>query len=111
MFKRCVKIILCCKFTVKLCISVCCKTANFRVNPSKRKESLNVRCSTFFTYQIIINLCKCENKEAFFMSIQNLQDRIHIFKSLFKGRDDVFAIRWEKGNKSGYMPAYFFDPN
>jgi hypothetical protein len=44
------------------------------------------------------------------MSIQNLQDRIHIFKSLFKGRDDVFAIRWEKANKSGYMPAYFFDP-
>jgi hypothetical protein len=22
----------------------------------------------------------------------------------------VFAIRWEKGNKSGYMPAYFYDP-
>jgi len=35
---------------------------------------------------------------------------IEIFKSLFKGRDDVFAIRWEKGNKNGYMPAYFYDP-
>ncbi len=22
----------------------------------------------------------------------------------------MFAIRWEKGNKSGYMPAYFYDP-
>ena len=44
------------------------------------------------------------------MSIQNLQDRIHLFKSLLKGREDVFAIRWEKGNKNGYMPAYFFDP-
>jgi len=22
----------------------------------------------------------------------------------------VFAIRWEKGKKSGYMPAYFYDP-
>ncbi|MDY0201990.1 MAG: DEAD/DEAH box helicase family protein [Tenuifilaceae bacterium] len=35
---------------------------------------------------------------------------IHIFRSLFKGREDVFAVRWEKGNKSGYMPAYFYDP-
>lgn len=33
-----------------------------------------------------------------------------LFKSVFAGRDDVFAVRWEKGNKSGYMPAYFYDP-
>ncbi len=36
--------------------------------------------------------------------------QIQIFKSLFKGREDVFAVRWEKGNKNGYMPAYFYDP-
>lgn len=35
---------------------------------------------------------------------------IPLFRSLFKGRDDVFAVRWEKGNKSGYMPAYHYDP-
>lgn len=40
------------------------------------------------------------------ISINNIQ----LFKSLFKGREDVFAVRWEKGNKSGYMPAYFYDP-
>lgn len=39
-----------------------------------------------------------------------LSRQIQIFKSVFKGRDDVFAIRWEKQNKSGYMPAYTFDP-
>jgi hypothetical protein len=33
-----------------------------------------------------------------------------IFKSLFRGRADIYAIHWEKGNKSGYMPAYIFDP-
>ena len=38
------------------------------------------------------------------------QSNVDIFKSLFKGREDVFAVRWEKGNKSGYMPAYFYDP-
>lgn len=28
---------------------------------------------------------------------------------LFKGREDVFALRWEKRSKSGYGPAYHFD--
>ncbi len=35
---------------------------------------------------------------------------IQLFKSLFKGREDVFAVRWESGKKSGYMPAYSYDP-
>jgi hypothetical protein len=38
------------------------------------------------------------------------QQQIQLFKSVFKGREDVFAVRWEKGSKSGYMPAYFYDP-
>lgn len=44
-------------------------------------------------------------------------EKLNLFKSLFKGREDVFAIRWEKparpsggGKKSGYMPAYHYDP-
>jgi len=39
-----------------------------------------------------------------------LQNKINIFRSIFKGREDVFAIRWEKGNKSGYAPAKEYDP-
>lgn len=39
-----------------------------------------------------------------------LSNQIQLFKSVFKGREDVFAVRWEKGNKSGYIPAYFYDP-
>ncbi len=38
------------------------------------------------------------------------QEQIQLFKSVFKGREDVFAIRWEKSGKSGYMPAYHYDP-
>jgi len=34
----------------------------------------------------------------------------NLFRSLFRGREDVFAIRWEKSGKTGYMPAYQFDP-
>ena len=37
--------------------------------------------------------------------------QIQIFKSFFKGREDVFAIRWEKESKSGYIPAYDLDWN
>jgi len=37
-------------------------------------------------------------------------NKIQLFKSIFAGREDVFAVRWEKGSKSGYMPAYFYDP-
>lgn len=40
----------------------------------------------------------------------SLTNKLEIFKSLFKGREEVFAIRWEKGNKSGYMPATIYDP-
>ena len=32
-----------------------------------------------------------------------------LFNSLFKGREDVFAIRWERDDKNGYMPAYILD--
>ena len=42
--------------------------------------------------------------------IGNAPDNIHTFRSLFKGREDVFAIRWEKSGKSGYMPAYHYAP-
>lgn len=38
------------------------------------------------------------------------QSQIKLFRSLFKGREDVFATRWEKGNKNGYIPAYSYDP-
>ena len=38
---------------------------------------------------------------------QILQQRKDLFRSLFKGREDVFALRWESRDrsKSGYMPA------
>lgn len=51
------------------------------------------------------------------MISNNLNSQINLFKSIFKGREDVFTIRWKKpaspsggGSKSGYMPAYSYDP-
>jgi superfamily II DNA or RNA helicase len=37
---------------------------------------------------------------------QKMDKNLQIFKSLFKGREDVFAIRWERDDNSGYTPAY-----
>jgi len=42
--------------------------------------------------------------------VEFTKDDIIYFLNLFKGREDVFALRWEKGNKSGYMPDYSYDP-
>lgn len=32
-------------------------------------------------------------------------ERIQLFRSLFRGREDVYALRWEGKGKSGYAPA------
>jgi superfamily II DNA or RNA helicase len=37
-------------------------------------------------------------------------DNILLYRSLFKGREDVYAIHWSKGSKGGYMPAKLYDP-
>lgn len=37
------------------------------------------------------------------------QSHINLFRSFFRGREDVYAMRWEKGDRSGYMPAYNID--
>ncbi|MBM4404524.1 MAG: hypothetical protein FJ042_09140, partial [Candidatus Cloacimonetes bacterium] len=38
------------------------------------------------------------------------EDKVHLFRNLFQGREDVFAIRWVgKDNRSGYSPACYND--
>lgn len=37
------------------------------------------------------------------------EQQLELFMSLFRGREDVYARRWEKGDKSGYSPAYDFN--
>lgn len=39
-----------------------------------------------------------------------IKEQINLFRSIFKGREDIFAKRWEKGSKNGYVPAYLYDP-
>jgi len=37
--------------------------------------------------------------------------QLELFMSLFRGRKDVYARRWEKEGRSGYSPAYDFNWN
>jgi regulator of replication initiation timing len=35
------------------------------------------------------------------------EEKVKLFRDLFRGRDDVYAVRWEGRNgKTGYSPAY-----
>lgn len=37
---------------------------------------------------------------------QGINDKIGVFRDLFRGREDVYAVRWEnRSGKSGYSPA------
>lgn len=51
------------------------------------------------------------------MPALSIDRKLQLFRFLFKGREDVFATRWEitahspgGEGKSGYMPAYLYDP-
>ena len=39
------------------------------------------------------------------------EEQLNLYMSLFRGRNDVYARRWEKYGKCGYTPAYRFDWN
>src|ERR1700690_3616673 len=38
------------------------------------------------------------------------EEKIALFQNLFRGREDIYAVRWEgRGGKSGYSPAGVMD--
>ena len=37
--------------------------------------------------------------------VLSVEERVELFQSLFKGREDVFARRWQGKEKAGYQPA------
>ena len=41
--------------------------------------------------------------------MRNQSEYIPLYKTLFKGRIDIYAVRWQKDERSGYMPAYKVD--
>jgi len=37
------------------------------------------------------------------------RQNIELFKTLSRGRNDLYSVRWGKDGKNGYMPAYKVD--
>lgn len=53
-----------------------------------------------------------KNQQFNLQKAELLRERVNIYKSLFKGREDVFAYRWEMDNgETGYSPARKFAPS
>ncbi len=53
------------------------------------------------------DIAKSGFAEATVTSKSTPDDKVKLFRSLFRGRDDVYAVRWEGRNgKAGYSPAY-----
>lgn len=46
-----------------------------------------------------------KNIELIINNRSKTEDKIALFRSLFKGREDIFAQRWESSSKSGYSPV------
>ena len=75
------------------------KLENQKLKALLIQHNINVDAS------VSINKSKISKSNA-----EKLKERLEIFKSLFKGRTDVYAVRWEsKTGKSGYIPACKFE--
>ena len=59
--------------------------------------------------QLLVKMMNRENmnvSEKLVSKLSTLEEKISLYKSLFKGRTDVYALRWEsKKGSSGYTPA------
>lgn len=62
-------------------------------------------CSASVKVQGVEPSLATEETAALKLDTNNGLDRIRLFRNLFRGRDDVHAIRWEAKGKSGYAPA------
>lgn len=71
-----------------------------------RKENnyLKEQLSLLVNHQRLTQSASVES--AIVTKHSSLESKIKLFRSLFQGREDVYAIRWEaKSGKSGYTPA------
>ena len=50
----------------------------------------------------------CHNNQSVYQPVtasSSPEDKVALFRSLFRGRDDIYPVRWERNGKSGYSPA------
>ena len=79
------------------------------VEPKDKETSPKQRISEPSTPRILPATCR-ESSEPSSVAAENStasqEEKIALFRSLFRGREDVYAVRWEsRKGKSGYSPA------
>lgn len=71
-----------------------------------RKENAYLKEQISLLMQQLSSNKNSLNESPLVTKQSTIQVKIHLYKSLFKGREDVYALRWEsKTGKSGYIPA------
>nr|WP_278336938.1 Fic family protein [Clostridium grantii] len=84
-----------------------CFTAYKNENIELKKKLGLIPKSNTSPYRDILNI---DENKVITNGINNYsspKEKIKLFLNIFKGREDVFALRWEGENgKSGYSPAY-----
>jgi superfamily II DNA or RNA helicase len=78
--------------------------SNLNIEPSNAAENVQKQCSENPHSISASSIDTTINNQS------SPENKVQLFRSLFQGREDVFAIRWVgKDNRSGYSPACYND--
>ena len=89
------------KHTDELLAAAVAEADRLRAENERLRKLLRIRESC--PEVILASEMETKLQTGFFLSAD---DKIKLFRSLFRGREDVYAVRWEGRNgKSGYSPA------
>lgn len=73
---------------------------------AKKKSDQDQDNANNFTLELVAQESLCEIQLSALKNFTNSAEKISLFISLFKGRDDVYAKRWQsKDGRSGYAPV------
>lgn len=86
------------------------ENANLKEEIKTLKEKLNGTEAAVISKEKILDIHEaviCKDNDAAVNNQSEPEEKIKLFMSLFRGRDDVYAKRWEsnKTGKSGYSPV------
>ena len=77
---------------------------NLNTEPSNQTENLQ-KHSTEYSHSV-----SASSIDTLINNQSSPEGKVQLFRSLFQGREDVFAMRWVgKDNRSGYSPACYND--
>lgn len=87
------------------CFNVMGKFAEVVIDREKYNDILPM--IDWINSKICLNVSNEKNQNPSLTKFSPPQEKIRLFRSLFKGREDVYALRWHnvKTGKSGYSPV------